>query len=519
MSIKNIPAYYPTSYFDFSQSEHKNAMESAIAKVRKTLGNMNPNWINGKEISTENFFTSVNPSNTSEVIGKYPLASKDHALEAVESASEAFKTWSKTTWEHRAGFLLEAARLMKERRHEFSAMMILEVGKNYPEADADTAEAIDFLEFYAREALRYGAGDQSLVQLPGEKDEMFYIPLGVTIVIPPWNFPLAILVGMTVAALVTGNTVILKPSSDSPAIGQMFANLLREVGVPAGVFNYITGSGGTIGDTLVAHPKTRMVAFTGSMEVGIHINELAAKVQPGQIWLKRVIAEMGGKDSIVVNKDADLESAAQGIAVSAFGFQGQKCSACSRAIIHKDVYDQVANRVVEIVKGWEQGNADKNYKVGPVASERAMKSILKYIEIGKSEGKLLLGGTRTSTDGYFIAPTIIGDIDPMATISQEEIFGPVLALIKANDFDHALEIANNTKYGLTGAVYAKDEKLIEKARQEFFVGNLYVNRKCTGAIVGSHPFGGFNMSGTDSKAGGKDYLLLFLQAKSIATKL
>ena len=518
MNLNNLPAYFPTTYFDFSQPEHKQAMETAIAKVRKTLGGMNPNWINGKEISTNDFFTSVNPSNTSEVIGKFPLASKDHALESVEAAYKAFQSWSKTTWEHRAGILLEAARLMKERRHEFSAMMILEVGKNYAEADADTAEAIDFMEFYAREAIRYAA-PQDLVQMPGEKDEMFYLPVGVTVVVPPWNFPLAILVGMTVAALVTGNTVVLKPSSDSPAIGQMFANLLREVGVPAGVFNYITGSGGTIGDTLVAHPKTRMVAFTGSMEVGIHINELAAKVQPGQIWLKRVIAEMGGKDSIVVNKDADLESAAMGIAVSAFGFQGQKCSACSRAIIHKDVYDQVTNRVVEIVKGWEQGPADKNFKVGPVASERAMKSILKYIEIGKSEGKLLLGGSRTSNDGYYIAPTIIGDIDPMATISQEEIFGPVLAMIKANDFDHALEIANNTKFGLTGAVYAKDKALLDKARQEFFVGNLYINRKCTGAMVGAHPFGGFNMSGTDSKAGGKDYLLLFLQAKSIATKI
>ena len=517
MSQTNLPDYHPTSYLDFSKPEHKKAMEEAIAKVRKSLGDMNPNWISGKEIITSETFTSLNPSNTSEVIGKFPLATKEHALEAVESAYKAFHEWSRKSWEERAGYLLKASELMKQRRHEFSAMMILEVGKNYPEADADTAEAIDFMEFYAREALRYGAV-QNVYQLPGETDEMIYIPLGVTVVVPPWNFPLAILVGMTVAALVTGNTVVLKPSSDSPAIGQMFVNLLREVGIPGGVLNYITGSGGAIGDTLVAHPKTRMIAFTGSMEVGIHINELAAKVQPGQIWLKRVIAEMGGKDSILVNHDADLESAAQGIVASAFGFQGQKCSACSRAIIHKDVYDQVANRVVELVKEFEQGPADKNFKIGPVSSERGMKSILKYIEIGKSEGKLLVGGTRTSNEGYYIAPTVIGDIDPMAKISQEEIFGPVLALIKGNDFDHILEIGNNTQYGLTGAVYSKDKAILEKAKKEFFVGNLYLNRKCTGAIVGAHPFGGFNMSGTDSKAGGKDYLLLFLQAKSIATK-
>lgn len=517
MNLNNLPEYHPTSYIDFSKAEHKKAMEEAIAKVRKSLGNMNPNWINGKEIITGETFSSLNPSNTSEIIGKFPLATKEHAIEAVESANKAFHDWSRKSWEERAGYLLKASELMKQRRHEFSAMMILEVGKNYPEADADTAEAIDFMEFYAREALRYGAVQQ-VYQLPGETDEMIYIPLGVAVVVPPWNFPLAILVGMTVAALVTGNTVVLKPSSDSPAIGQMFVNLLREVGIPGGVLNYITGSGGAIGDTLVAHPKTRMVAFTGSMEVGIHINELASKVQPGQIWLKRVIAEMGGKDSILVNHDADLESAAQGIVASAFGFQGQKCSACSRAIIHKDVYDQVANRVVELVKEFEQGPADKNFKIGPVSSERGMKSILKYIEIGKSEGKLLVGGTRTSNEGYYIAPTVIGDIDPMAKISQEEIFGPVLALIKGNDFDHILEIGNNTQYGLTGAVYSKNPAILEKAKKEFFVGNLYLNRKCTGAIVGAHPFGGFNMSGTDSKAGGKDYLLLFLQAKSIATK-
>jgi 1-pyrroline-5-carboxylate dehydrogenase len=402
---------------------------------------------------------------------------------------------------------------------ELSAWMVYEEGKSWVEADADVAEAIDFLEFYGREAIRY-AQPQPLTPIAGEKNELRYIPLGVGAVIPPWNFPLAILVGMTSAAFVSGNTVVLKPSSDSPTIGQKFVEVLREIDLPPGVVNYVTGGGGRIGDTLVGHPLTRFISFTGSKEVGLHIVELAAKTAPGQKWIKRVVAEMGGKDSIVVADDADLDAAAQGIVASAFGFQGQKCSACSRAIIDRKVYDKTVEKIVALTEKITVGPVrDRANYMGPVINQRAMESILGYIETGKKEGKVVTGGHRLDRPGYFIQPTVIADVDPMAVISQEEIFGPVLAIIRADDFDHALEIANNTEYGLTGALYSKDRSKIERAKDEFHVGNLYFNRKCTGALVGGHPFGGFNMSGTDSKAGGRDYLLLFMQAKAMSEKV
>jgi 1-pyrroline-5-carboxylate dehydrogenase len=399
--------------------------------------------------------------------------------------------------------------------------MVLEVGKSWAEADADTAEAVDFMEYYAREMLRYDV-PPPLVQLPGERDTCVYIPIGVGAVIPPWNFPLAICVGMTTAAIVTGNTVVVKPSSDSPAIAWAFWRLLDEVGLPPGVFNFVTGGGGTVGDTLVRHPKTRFVSFTGSREVGVGINRLAAEVQPGQIWLKRVVAEMGGKDGIVVDEDADLDAAALGVAQSAFGFQGQKCSACSRAIVHEKVYDAFLTKLVAAVEKLVNVGEPERHGVymGPVINAKARDTILGYIEKGKAEGGLILGGGPVpGEDGFFVQPTVIADVPQRGVIAQEEIFGPVLAVIKARSYDEALAFANDTEYGLTGAVYTKDPAKIERARREFHVGNLYINRKCTGAIVGAHPFGGFNMSGTDSKAGGRDYLLLFLQAKSIAEKI
>jgi 1-pyrroline-5-carboxylate dehydrogenase len=386
------------------------------------------------------------------------------------------------------------------------------------EADADTCEAIDFLEFYGREALRYG-GKQPIVPAIGEKNELVYLPLGVGVVIPPWNFPFAILVGMTSAAIVTGNTVVLKPSSESPMMGWLFADIMRELGLPKGVLNFLVSSGAEAGDYLVQHRLTRFVSFTGSMEVGLRVNELAAKTSPGQIWIKRVVAEMGGKDAIIVDSEADIDEAVKGTVAAAFGFQGQKCSACSRVIVDKSIYKEFVEKVAVATLELQQGDPKANYQVGPVVSERAMKTILKYIDIGKKEGRLVVGGKRVAgLDGYYIEPTVIADVKPDAVIAQEEIFGPVLAIIKSNNYDHAMTIANGTKYGLTGAVYSKNPKKIEQARREFFVGNLYLNRKCTGALVGVHPFGGFNMSGTDSKAGGRDYLLLFLQAKSIAQK-
>jgi 1-pyrroline-5-carboxylate dehydrogenase len=341
----------------------------------------------------------------------------------------------------------------------------------------------------------------------------------VGVVIPPWNFAFAIMAGMTSAAVVTGNTVVLKPSSDSAVIASWFVDLLHEVGVPNGVVNFVPGAGSVIGDAVVDHPLTRFISFTGSKEVGLRVNERAAKTQLGQKWIKRVVAEMGGKDSIVVAGDADLDAAVEGVAVSAFGFQGQKCSACSRAIVDASIYDEFVEKLKHRVATITVGDpSEKTNWMGPVVSERAMQTISRYIETGKREGRLIIGGERAGENGYFLQPTVIADVAPDAVIAQEEIFGPVLAVIKARDYDHALEIANNTEFGLTGAVYSKDERKLERAKDEFFVGNLYLNRKCTGALVGGNPFGGFNMSGTDSKAGGHDYLLLFLQAKSISLK-
>jgi 1-pyrroline-5-carboxylate dehydrogenase len=357
--------------------------------------------------------------------------------------------------------------------------------------------------------------------MPGEKDTLVYLPIGVGAVIPPWNFPLAICVGMTTAAIVTGNTVVLKPASDTPGIAWQFFALMEEVGLPAGVLNFVTGGGAVVGDTIVRHARTRFISFTGSKEVGIGINRLAAEVQPGQVWLKRVVAEMGGKDGIIVDDEADLDAAALGVAQSAFGFGGQKCSACSRAIVVESVHDAFVEKLMAAIPKFVNVGDPAVYGtyMGPVASERAMKTILSYIEVGKQEGRLLMGGGAVEgRDGWFVQPTVFDDIAPTARLAQEEIFGPVLAIIRARDFDDALAIANNTEYGLTGALYTRNAAKLQRARDEFFVGNLYLNRKCTGAMVGCHPFGGFNMSGTDSKAGGRDYLLLFLQAKSIAEK-
>ena len=505
---------------DFSKPANQKAMETALAKVKAMLGKEYPLVIGGKEIRTDDKLKSINPSRPSEVVGVFSKANPDLANKAIETATGKFEEWKWTDPKKRADYLFKAAKLMRQRKHEFSAVMIYEVGKTWPEADADTAEAIDFLEFYAREMLRY-SGKQPITKIPGEKSEMWYIPLGVGVILPPWNFALAILTGMTSAAIVTGNTVVLKTSSDSPLTGWMFFNLMREVGLPAGVINFMTGSGASIGDVLVAHPKTRFISFTGSKEVGIHINELAAKVQPGQKWLKRVIAEMGGKDSIIIDDQTDLNAAAQASLVSAFGFQGQKCSAASRAIVVEKVYDKFLDILKIKVDELKTGQSDDpaNY-IGPVVNKSSEEKILSYIQKGIQEGgRLICGGGKAVGDGFFINPTVIADVDPMGTISQEEIFGPVLAVIKVKDFNQALEVANNTEFGLTGGVWTRNRKKIEKAKKVFHVGNFYVNRKITGALVGVHPFGGFNMSGTDSKAGGRDYLLLLMQAKALSEKI
>lgn len=502
---------------DFSKPENKKAFEQAIEKFRATIGREIPLVIGGEKITTKDKIKSVNPAKTGEVIAYVSKAGKAEAEKAMNAALKAFETWQYTDYKVRADYLFKAAEIMRKRKHEFSACMVLEVGKNWVEADADTAEAIDFMEFYAREMLRYG-DEQPVVQIPSEIGSLVYIPLGVGIVIPPWNFPNAIMTGMSTASIVTGNTVILKPSSDAPVIAYMLIELFEELGLPAGVLNYCPGSGSEVGDYLVDHPKTRFISFTGSKDVGLRIVEHAAKTNAGQIWIKRVIAEMGGKDAIIVDEDADLDAAATAIVASAFGFQGQKCSACSRAILHQDIYDKLLEKICDKAKQIKVGNTeDVNNYLGPVSSANAFKNISKYIETGKKEGRIVCGGeVKDNAEGWFIPPTIIADVDPKAVVAREEIFGPVLAIIKAKDFENALAIANGTEYGLTGSYYGSDMEKIKKIEERFHVGNLYINRKSTGALVGVHPFGGFNMSGTDSKAGGRDYLLLFMQAKSIS---
>jgi 1-pyrroline-5-carboxylate dehydrogenase len=505
---------------DFTNAENARKMKAAITKVRAELGREYDMVIGNKLVKTTEKIKSVNPARPSEVVGVFQSAGKEHVEPAIQAAQAAFESWKRSTVEQRAALVHTVAAILRERKFEFAAWMVFEVGKNWAEADADIAETIDFAEMYAREALRLSEA-KTVVQMPGEADRVMYIPLGVAAVIPPWNFPCAIMAGMTMAAIVTGNTVVLKPSHDSPAIAAKFFEVLQEAGVPDGVVNFCPGSGTSFGAGLVEHPKTRFIAFTGSKEVGLDINQRAAKPQAGQKWIKRTILEMGGKDSIIVDADANLDAAVEGTAQAAFGFQGQKCSACSRVIVDEKVYDVFVERLKDRVSKIVVGEPTENKTMGPVVSEKAMKSILNYIEIGKKEGRLIHGGgpATEAGEGYFIQPTVIADIAPTARIAQEEIFGPVLAVIKSRNFDDALEIANNTEFGLTGAVYSTSRDKLERARTDFHVGNLYFNRKCTGAMVGAHPFGGFNMSGTDSKAGGQDYLLLFTQAKSVAEKL
>ena len=504
---------------NFAVPENRRAMQEAIEAVRSQLGREYDLILGGERIRIPEKFRSFNPSRKEEVVGIFQKATRELAHRAVEVALAQFRQWQNVPAAERADILLRTAAILRRRKFEMAAWMCFEVGKNWAEADADVAEAIDFCEFYAREMLRL-AGPQPLTPVPGEVNELRYLPLGVGAVIPPWNFPLAILVGMTTAAWVSGNTVVLKPSSDSPAIAAQFVAILEEAGLPPGVVNFLTGSGGVAGNAIVEHPKTRFIAFTGSKEVGLQINELAARTVPGQIWIKRVIAEMGGKDSIIVDATADLDAPVEGVAVSAFSYQGQKCSACSRAIVVGAVYDQFLEKLRARVQQIRIGPADApDTYLGPVINETAMRSILDYIEIGQREGRLLTGGKRAAGNGYYVEPTVIADVPPQARISQEEIFGPVLAVLRAENFDDALAIANNTEYGLTGAVYSGSRERLQQAARSFHVGNLYLNRKCTGALVGGHPFGGFNMSGTDSKAGGRDYLLLFTQAKVISEKV
>lgn len=520
MTLLAVSEFKNEPFTDFSIASNEIAMKEALARVKAQFGKRYPLIIGGKRIETGNeWIVSTNPSVPKEVIGMFAKANCDHAELAMQAAIQTFTEWKKTPATERAKYLFKAADLMRKRKFDLVAWIIYEIGKNWAEADGDVAEAIDFCEFYGREMLRL-SDPGPLHPYPNETNLLIYIPLGVGVVIPPWNFPLAILAGMSCAAIVAGNTIVLKPSSETPAIAHQFAQIMEEAGLPPGVINLVTGPGASVGDYLIVHPRTRFIAFTGSKEVGLRVTELANKPQAGQIWIKRVVAEMGGKNTIIVDSDADLNAAADGIVTSAFGYQGQKCSACSRAVVHKDVYDSLLQKLIERTKKLVIGNPEElKNKFGPVSSKSAHQSICKYIEIGEKEGKIVTGGSaQVPSFGFYIEPTIIADVDPQARIAQEEIFGPVLAVIKAQSWEQMLDIANNTEFGLTGGVYSGNRAHLKQAADEFHVGNLYFNRKCTGALVGVQPFGGFNMSGTDSKAGGRDYMLLFTQAKIVSDR-
>ncbi|GAC1308857.1 MAG: L-glutamate gamma-semialdehyde dehydrogenase [Vulcanimicrobiaceae bacterium] len=518
-SVAVLPPFTNEAIRTFVEPAEAEALEEQIRLLRERGPRHYPVVIGGRTRASSQTIASYNPAHPDEVVGTAGAASLADANEAIDEAARAFESWKRVAASERAAILLRAAATIRSRRYEFDALLMLEVGKTRIEADADTAEAIDFLEFYAREALRYDDAPP-LVPVAGEENRLVYIPLGVGVVIPPWNFALAIMAGMTSAALVAGNAVVLKPSSDSPVIAGAFVDVLRQAGLPPEALAFVPGSGRTIGDALVSHPKTRFIAFTGSKEVGLHINELAAKPQPGQIWIKRVIAEMGGKDAIVVAADADLDAAADGIVTSAFGFGGQKCSACSRAIVESAVYDALERKIVErVARLVTTDPIATDASLGPVINAPARETIVRYIARGLAEGgRLAIGGEARSGEGYYVEPTVVADVRAGSTLAREEIFGPVLALMRAEDFEHALALANDTEFGLTGGIYSRDEAKLERAVDEFHVGNLYLNRKCTGALVGAQPFGGFNLSGTDSKAGGYDYLMLFTQAKVVSKR-
>ncbi len=506
---------------DWTDPENQRRMQAAIDKVRGELGREYDLVIGGRRVKTGDIAPSLNPAKPSEVVGLHHQAGPAEVEPAMQAALKAYETWSRTTLEERTQFLFRVGQILQQRKFELEAWLVFEVGKNFAEADGDVAELIDFCHMYAVEALRLGQA-KTVVQLPGEHDQFRYVSLGVGAVISPWNFPAAIMGGMTLASVVSGNTVVLKPSGDSPTIAAKFMEILEEAGLPDGVVNFCPGHGSSFGNAIVAHPKTRYIAFTGSKEVGLHINLTAATQQSGQLWIKRTILEMGGKDSMVVDADADFDAAVEGTAQAAFGFSGQKCSACSRVIVDERIYDRFLQTLKARVEKITVGDPTTNPGMGPVISEKSMKSILGYIQKGIAEGgRVITGGgpAKEAGDGYFVQPTVIADVAPTATIAQEEIFGPVLAVIKCGSFEEGIAIANNTEFGLTGAAYTSSPDKIEYAKREFHVGNLYINRKCTGAIVGAHPFGGFNMSGTDSKAGGQDYLLLFTQGKSIGEKV
>jgi 1-pyrroline-5-carboxylate dehydrogenase len=511
--------YAPLPYSDFNDPAKRAAYELALAGVGDRLGAGYGLVVGGEWVETGSTISSVNPARPDQVVGVIAAGDKDLAVAALDAAWSAFPGWSRLDAVTRARYGLKLAAIMRRHLYELAALQTYEAGKNWTEAEADVAEAIDFVEYYARQAVRFGE-PLDVVQVPGEQNESHYVPLGAGVAIPPWNFPLAILVGMVMGPVLAGNTMVCKPASNTPIIGARWMEMVADAGFPPGVVNYVPGAGGEIGDVLVDHPRTRFINFTGSKEIGLRIAQRSAVVHDGQPWLKRAYMEMGGKDAMIVDETADPADAAADAVRSAFGFQGQKCSAASRLILVDDVYDAVLDRVAEAAAALQVGPPVENFAAGPVISSSQHASILAEIDSGTSEADLVVGGSAIDRDGgWYIEPTVFADVPPDARLAQHEIFGPVLSVIRARDFDHALDIANGTEFGLTGGLYSTDRERIERARREFHVGNLYINRKITGALVGVQPFGGFNMSGSNAKAGGPDYLRLFLEMKTVAERM
>jgi RHH-type proline utilization regulon transcriptional repressor/proline dehydrogenase/delta 1-pyrroline-5-carboxylate dehydrogenase len=501
---------------DFSRADARAAMKSALASVSSQLGRSYPLMINNVPISTATFLDSHNPSHKQQIVGRFAAATPDHARAAIDAAKTAFPAWRDTPAEKRAAFLFEIAKVFRRRRFELAAWQVYECAKQWREADADIAEAIDFCDFYAEEMLRLAK--PRLRDVPGEDNQYFYEPRGVCVVIAPWNFPLAILCGMVTAALVTGNTVVMKPAEQSAVVGAKLMEVFQEVGLPPGVVNLLSGVGEDIGPVLVNHKETGMIAFTGSLGVGLLINRQAAEMQPGQTHVKRVIAEMGGKNALIIDDDADMDEAVMATVDSAFGYQGQKCSACSRVIVPESKYEAFLKRLVEATASLTVGPAeDPGFYLGPVIDEEAYKRLLGAIEKGKAEAKCAYAGDvgPLANEGFYIAPHIFADVKPDSFLAQQEYFGPILAVIKSRNLDESLAIANDVSYALTGGLFSRSPANIARVKREFRVGNLYINRKITGALVDRQPFGGFRLSGIGSKAGGPDYLLQFVVPRTI----
>jgi 1-pyrroline-5-carboxylate dehydrogenase len=514
-----FPPFHNEPCTDFSVSGNAAAYRAALEQVRRQLGRHQPLIIGGREYDQSQKITSLNPARPSELVGTVAAADTSQADQALAAAWQAFPAWSATNAADRAIKLMELAGEFRRRRLVLAAWETLEASKNWLEADADVAEAIDFCEYYARQTLEF-AQPLSTYPYPGEINQSWLQPLGAGVIISPWNFPLAILTGMAIGPVAAGNTLVVKPSSYTPMVAAAFMEAVAAVGFPAGVINFLPGSGDQVGDYLVDHPRTRFVNFTGSKEVGLRINSRAARVHPRQQWLKRVYPEMGGKGAIIIDETADLEAALAAVIPSAFGFQGQKCSAASRLIVIQEVYETILERLVTAVKALTIGPAEENYQLNAVISKTQHTIILSEIDKATLEARLLVGGEPLNLDdGFYISPTVFAPVSPGARLAQHEIFGPVLAVIPAKDFNEAVEIFNGTEYGLTGGLCSRDPKRLERARRELYVGNLYLNRKITGALVGVQPCGGFNMSGVNAKAGGPDYLRLFLEMKTIAEKL